>query len=737
MGLLFYYLLCTVISCVLLYMMLTMIRQHNVLHMLFFVFVCISNFGYTFLALSKTLEEALLANKILYICSFLPFIMILSNAQFCRIRVPGWAVAVLAAANAVQLFFINTIGYNRLYYTDVSIGDYNGVTYLIKSYGPGHTYYIILLFFQTFLAFTVIIYSLRRKKNTTYNTILFLGFGMIFTVILYIVERRIKLEIDLLPLAYVINAMVYLIVSYRTQLYGISSGIISIYEKRKNYVCISLDSSFRLMDYNDNSVELFPEIAGVHLDTDNYPKDSSLYRNIIIWVKDIASKENREQERIIPLGEYIYRATVRLRYSGRGKFTGYVVEMVDDTEFQKNLNIMERTMKDLDKARESAIRASHAKSDFMANMSHEIRTPINAIVGMDEMILKESKEKNILEYAGYISEAGNQLLSLVNDILDFEKIEAGKLSLSEGEYSLGRIIRTVYQMMHTKADNKGIEFVVKADQHLPDGYFGDENRIRQILINLISNGIKYTPKGSVTLSVSGYMTGDDMAELHFEIRDTGIGIKDEDMERIYDSFERVDSRRNRNVEGTGLGLAITRELVKKMEGRIEASSKYGKGSAFTVLIPQKVTDKKPLGEWQRSEIVKDEGVERITINSPDMRVLAVDDMPLNLVVIEKFLSMSKLQLDTASSARDALKLISENDYDVVLMDHFMPEMDGVEALQEIRAMGGKYESLPVIAITANAIAGSKEEYLSMGFADYLSKPVEYNALIDILLRYCP
>ncbi len=312
----------------LLYLMLSMIRQHNVLHILFFVFVCISNFGYTFLALSKTLEEALLANKILYICSFLPFIMILSNAQFCRVRVPGWAITVLAALNVVQLFFINTIGYSSLYYEDVSIGDYNGVTYLIKSYGPGHTFYIILLFVETFLAFIVIIYSLRRKKNTTYNTILFLGIGMLFTVVLYIVERRIRLEIDLLPLAYVINAMVYLIVSYRTQLYGISSGIISIYEKRKNYVCISLDSNFKLMDYNDNSVELFPEIAEVHLDSDNYPKDSVFYRTIIVWVKDIASKEREEQERIIPIGEYIYRATVRLRNAKSGRFTGYVVEML-------------------------------------------------------------------------------------------------------------------------------------------------------------------------------------------------------------------------------------------------------------------------------------------------------------------------------------------------------------------------------------------------------------------------
>ncbi|MBO4374309.1 MAG: response regulator [Lachnospiraceae bacterium] len=737
MGITIYYIICTAISCLLLYSILSFIRQHNVLHILFFVFICIANFGYTFLAVSKSLDEALLANKISYIGAFLPFVMILSNAQFCRMKLPAWTVAVLCALNLVQLFFVNTIGVNDLYYREVKLGSYRGVSYLIKTYGPGHTYYIILLIFETLTALAVIFYALKKKKNTTYNTIIFLGVGVLFSVLVLIIERRISLEIDLVPLSYIINAFIYLHISYRTQVYGISAGIMNMYEEKTNYVCISLDENFRLMDYNKNAAVLFPEIPDIHIDTDDYPKEKDLYRLLVLWAKDIASKGLKEDEKTIPLGELIFRATVRERLSKKGSSTGYVIEMIDDTAFQKNLKIMERTMDDLDRARESAIRASHAKSDFMANMSHEIRTPINAITGMNEMIIREAKEKQILEYAGYISEAGSQLLSIVNDILDFEKIEAGKLDLSEGEYSLGRIIRSVYQMMHPKAEGKGVDFSIHADPHLPDGLFGDENRIRQILINIISNGIKYTPKGLVTMVVGGSMAGPDRVELRFEIRDTGIGIKEEDMERIFDSFERVDSRRNRSVEGTGLGLAISRELVTKMNGRIDASSVYGKGSTFTVLIPQTVTDKKEIGSWQRSEIVKEDGKERITINSPDMRILAVDDMPLNLIVIEKFLSMSRLKLDKATSAKQALKLIAANRYDVVLMDHFMPEMDGVEALQKIRAMGGRYETLPVIAVTANAITGSREEYISMGFQDYISKPVDYNTLVDILLRYCP
>ncbi|MCR5652125.1 MAG: response regulator [Lachnospiraceae bacterium] len=737
MGIIIYHVICTVLSCILLYMMLSLIRQHNVLNIMLLIFVCIANFGYTFLAVSRTIEEALLANKIVYIGCFIPFIMILSYAAFCKVKLPKPLVWGLVILNLVQLFFINSIGYIGIYYKDAKLGDYKGASYLIKTYGPGHSLYIMLLLLETLMSVAVLVYAFRKKKNATYHTTMFLGLGVVVSVLVFIIERRIGLPIDLLAAAYVIYGIIYLYISYRIQVYTISSGIISVYERRKNYVCLSIDNRFRLMDYNENSMELFPEIKDIRVDTDGYKKDGELYNTIIVWIKDMASKGLEEDEKIITINDLIYRTTIRKRVAGVRRYIGYVVEMIDDTDFQNNLIIMERTMADLDRARQSAIQASHAKSDFMANMSHEIRTPINAIVGMDEMIIRETKEPAIAEYAGYINEAGNQLLSLVNDILDFEKIEAGKLEISNEKYSLGRIIRGVYQMMHTRAANKNIEFVVKADPRLPDSLYGDENRIRQILINLISNGIKYTMSGCVTLSVSGFQSPPDKIELHFEVRDTGIGIREEDMEKIFDSFERVDSKRNRNVQGTGLGLAITRAVVEKMSGKISASSTYGKGSTFTVVLPQRVTDKKEMGSWQRTEVLKEDGVERLTINSPDMRVLAVDDMPLNLIVIEKFLAMSKLKLDTATNANDAIKLISENDYDVVLMDHFMPDKDGVEALQEIRAKGGKYETLPVIAITANAIAGSREEYLSLGFQDYISKPVDYNALIDILLRYSP
>ncbi len=737
MGILVYYIICTVVSCVLLYTILSIIKQHNVLHILFFVFICIANFGYTFLALSTTVEEALLANKITYIGAFLPFLIIMSNAQFCRVKLPKPFIAFLVVMNAVQFFFINTIGLNGLYYKEYSLGNYNGISYLIKEYGPGHSYYIFMLIFETVFSFIVVLYSLKKKKNTTYYTIIFLGMGVLFTVVIFFVERLIKLEIELMPLSYITMSTIYLYISYRTQVYDISTGIISMYEQKKDYVCVSIDSSFKLMDYNDNSPELFPELYEIHLDTNNYPEDGDFNRTIISWIKDLAAKGIKEDERIIHIGDGIYRSSVKARFGPHGLSRGYVVEMIDDTEFQTNLKIMEKTLDDLDAAKETAIQANRAKSDFLANMSHEIRTPINAIIGMDEMILRESKEDNITEYAGYINEASNSLLSLVNDILDISKIEAGKLEIVEANYSLGRIIRSVYQMMLTKIGSKELDFMVSVDPHLPDKLCGDENRIRQILINLISNAVKYTEKGSVSFNVGGFMIGDDRVELRFEITDTGIGIRKEDMDKIFANFERVDSKRNRNVEGTGLGLAITKELVYKMEGSISVDSVYGEGSTFTVRLGQKVTAAGEIGDWHKSELVRNDNKELTVIHAPDMRILVVDDMPINLIVIEKLLSNSELTVDTAKSAKEAISLITENNYNVVLMDHFMPEMDGTEALTKIRSMGGRFADLPIIALTANAVAGSGQEYLSLGFADYLSKPIDYNKLIETLSKYIP
>ncbi len=384
--------------------------------------------------------------------------------------------------------------------------------------------------------------------------------------------------------------------------------------------------------------------------------------------------------------------------------------------------------------------ANRAKSDFLANMSHEIRTPINAVIGMNEMILRESKDKHVLEYASNIDSASHNLLSIINDILDFSKIESGKLNIDEHEYRLDVLLHDVRNMVHLRAEQKGLQFVIDVDESLPNRLCGDDIRIRQVIINLLSNAVKYTHKGTVTLSISGSQEfSDDSLNLKIAVSDTGIGISEEDKTKLFQNFSRFDLTTNRNIEGTGLGLAITQRLVSLMGGNIEVESKKGKGSTFTVTISQKIIDTEKIGSifWNND----DQQVEYRYINvftAPDARVLAVDDNKMNLLVVENLLKTTKVKLTTCMSGEEALELVQNNKYDIILLDHMMPHMDGIETLKHMKSMlANMSREAAIIALTANAVSGVKEMYLSEGFDDYMSKPIDSRRLEELLAKYLP
>lgn len=389
--------------------------------------------------------------------------------------------------------------------------------------------------------------------------------------------------------------------------------------------------------------------------------------------------------------------------------------------------------------RREAILSSEAKARFLAHMSHEIRTPINAVLGMDEMILRESKEENIREYAQDIQSAGRSLLSLINDILDFSKIESGKMEIIPIEYELSSLLNDCYNMIALRAKEKELEFRIENNPLLPKKLYGDEMRVRQIIINLLSNAVKYTKKGSVVLKVDGTWEGNEML-LKISVSDTGKGISIEDQKKLFHSFQRVDEKNNRNVEGTGLGLAITSLLVQQMDGTISVESEYGKGSVFQVKIVQKVCSEDPVGDLA-GKYVRPTEVSEYYLESfcaPEASVLIVDDLPMNLKVISALLKDTQMQIDTALSGMECLKMMQKKKYDIVFLDHMMPELDGVETLRNIRHLiNNKNTETPIIMLTANAISGAKEEYLAEGFADYLSKPVQAELLEQTVLKYLP
>ena len=393
-----------------------------------------------------------------------------------------------------------------------------------------------------------------------------------------------------------------------------------------------------------------------------------------------------------------------------------------------------------EKKRQQAILAREAQAKFLANMSHEIRTPINAILGMNEMILRENDNKAVQDYAYNIQNASNMLLGLINDVLDFSKIESGQLELVEDTYSLATLIQDEMLLLNARAAGKPISTQLDIDPRLPSQCFGDELRIKQVLTNLLSNAVKYTEKGSVTLKAFFTQSDAETIQLCFSVIDTGIGIRPEDHAKLFDSFKRLELNKNRAIQGTGLGLNIAKQLVDLMQGEIIVASEYGKGSTFTIRIPQKVMNNQPLGNLEAAlEQCRTKKKKTETLfTAPEATILVVDDNPINLTLMKGLLKRTQIQVDTAASGKECLELTKQKCYHLIFMDHMMPEMDGVEALHLLRAdASNPNQNAFVVALTANAIAGCREMYLEYGFNDYFSKPVQADKLDDFLLEYLP
>ncbi len=451
---------------------------------------------------------------------------------------------------------------------------------------------------------------------------------------------------------------------------------------------------------------------------------------LIVSDHDLYSEVRSQRVIIIVICALIFLMITVIYYVGHRNEQKYNKEM-EEMKLEEQKTAYERRVLELEK--DAANASNKAKSDFLANMSHEIRTPMNAIIGMDEMILREKVSEKVRKYALDIQSAGRTLLSIINDILDFSKIESGKMELIPVEYGFASVMNDIVNMTMKKATDKGLTYDLKVSKDIPSVLRGDEIRVRQVMLNLINNAIKYTHEGTVSIDVS-YDNATCM--MWVIVSDTGIGIKNEDLGKLFGSFQRLDEDTNRNIEGTGLGLNITMRLVKMMDGTIGVSSKYGEGTTFTVQMKQEAVDRTPVGDFadNLAKMNYPDREYKPTFIAPKARILVVDDNDMNLEVFVALLEETKAKVTTAESGKECIEILKDRSFDLIFLDQMMPGMSGVQTLETIKKEH-LADDTAIIALTADAIVGARDNYINEGFSDYLSKPVMYKALEEMLIKY--
>lgn len=684
----------------------------------------IQSAGYLLELTAPTLEAAMVAVKVQYIGSLsIPISYCYFIFSYCYEKVPVRILRILKIVDAFIFGLVFTCELHTFYYRQADwLYTPEGHGYLSLEYGPG---YWIFMLCGTIIPYALTLYALIRvcvrkpdyAEDRQYKLILGLSFLPVIVLCSYVMKLTLVYDPTPFVLGIILSSVVILI--WSRKVYDFSSLASGILLDSMSDGVIAIDKYERIVSYNPAAAAIFSELniraVGKHIEElDDFP------RNML-------GEDVREE---FCLNDRFYQGHVKQILDKYGENKGYVILILDVTETRAYIE-------EITQVREQAEQANIAKSAFLANMSHEIRTPMNAIIGLSDIIMEESKGRRVYGYTCDIKASANNLLALINDILDLSKVEAGKMELVSAEYHVKALVKEVLNMMDIVASQHGLMVESEFDTTIPCSYLGDESRIKQILVNLLNNALKFTKKGYVKISVSGVPgETEDTERLIFRVEDTGCGIREEDLERIFENFKQLDSKRSRSAEGTGLGLSITRHLAELMHGTVKVESVYGKGSTFIVEIRQKIADRRPLAEVPEPEARKEETLEPFTVK--DYKVLVVDDNLINRKVARSFLQTYGIEITEAESGMEAIELVRGTQFDIIFMDHMMPMMDGIEAAQIIRNDCGENGRLPVvIALTANAMEGVRENFLANGFQDFITKPLDRRAMHMVLLRWIP
>ena len=639
-----------------------------------------------------------------------------------NIKIPQWVIHLLLVLNMGFYVMIATVDYHHLYYKDYwlapSKANLNGYTLEIS---PAPMYYVYMAFLLAEIMTTIgIIISSYCSQRSMPNKgkIHFLMIAAMLSPMLLLSLRILKIlkGDDPTPLGILLSCI---FMSIAVVKYGLFDPV----KNAKNYIIDNLkeavivtDADHRFLFLNSMADKIITSINKEQ----GYSTDDKIYA-FIQGSQDFFDWKDRHyqvEETVLKDNELIQ---------------GYMMTIVDVTKIIEQNHLMKRLVLQTEDA-------NRAKTNFVSNMSHEIRTPMNSIVGITEILLRSRHSPKEQEYLLNIQSSGRVLLTIINDVLDCSKMEAGKMQLFDEPYDTCSLFHDLRISMENRIGHSGLELIYDIDQDIPCKLKGDMGRIRQVIINLVNNAIKYTEKGSVRFSVHVRQKNTDKVMLYYEVADTGIGISKEDQKILFDAFQRVEMDRNRYVEGTGLGLTISQNLVNMMGGVIEVESEYGKGSRFFFTIEQTIIDPTPVSavnyNGQKDNVTEKEA--ECLFIAPEAHILLVDDNELNLVVAKELLKPLRMQIDTAENGLQAVKMVRGSQYDLVLMDHMMPVMDGIEAAKAIRALPeDKYQKLPIIALTANAMVDARKEFLNAGMNGFVAKPIDFARICNQLKLWLP
>lgn len=683
----------------------------------------VQNVGYLLELTAPTVEVAMAAVTVEKVGSaFTPLCYCWFLYIYCYITPPKVLLRILGVISFLSLpvVFFN---WNGLFYREVRwVANADGFYHISLSYGPLYVFFLIC---QIATPYMLCIYTLIRairersdqQVNRQYWTILAISTLPLIVLIAY-VFKFVKV-FDFTPVTLTVSMSMVVIVVWSRRNYDFRHLAAEKVLESMGDGVIALDDHDRLVSYNRAAANIFAHLPAHRLG-----------ENIRV-VEDFREEMlNEDIPHSFSLNGQHYESHSKHIIDENGKIQGSVILILDMTDIKAYINEIKRV-------RRQAEKASIAKSEFLANMSHEIRTPMNAIIGLNDIIMEECGDTEIYAYANDVKSAAKNLLTIINDILDLSKVEAGKMELVNVNYYIKSMADEVIGMMDMAASQRGLILKYECDETIPCRYRGDDGRIKQILINILSNAIKFTKKGYVRTYITGKPGKDTDEELlTFCVEDTGCGIREEDLEKIFEDFRQVDSKRNRSVDGTGLGLAIVKQLVELMGGTIKVESEYGKGTMFTITIPQKIVDRRSVSEMP--ELPRTEQKISDMFTAPGVKVLIVDDNVINRKVARGFLKNYGFDLTEAESGSEAIELVRTAWYDIIFMDHMMPGMDGIEAAEIIRRDCGENGAAPVIiALTANAMEGMREHFLEHGFQDFIAKPLDRKELNDVLLRWVP